>query len=65
MKTGIIKFYDTKKGFGFIIPDEGGKDIFFHVSGLGTEMQTDAGVQVIYNEIDGRKGVEAFNIVPA
>lgn len=65
MKTGTIKFYDNKKGFGFIIPDEGGKDIFFHVSGLGTEMQPDADVQVIYNERNAVRGLIAVDIVPA
>ncbi len=40
MANGTVKWFNTTKGFGFIAPDEGGKDVFVHISAL-----QDAGIQ--------------------
>ena len=62
MKKGTIKFFKQDKGFGFIIPEDGGKDIFFHISGIAHADLVKKGDEIMYDEKDGDKGPIAFNI---
>ena len=64
MATGVVKFFNAEKGFGFIAPDEGGKDVFVHFSGIaGTGYRSlDEGQRVEFDVAPGRKGDEAQNV---
>ena len=62
MQTGKVKFFNESKGFGSIVNDETGKDIFVHASGLKGEGLKE-GDRVSYEEEDGRKGKLATNVV--
>lgn len=60
MKTGIVKFFNTEKGFGFIKDDETKEDIFVHKTGLVDNIQEDD--EVSYEVEQGRKGLNAINV---
>jgi CspA family cold shock protein len=60
MKTGTVKFYNQGKGYGFITPDRGGKDIFVPSSGLINQISM--GDKVTYEEEMGQKGLNAVNV---
>ncbi len=65
MKQGKIKFFDTKKGFGFIAPDEGGDDIFVHrnnVEGLDYNQGLEDGEAVEFDVEETPKGLSATNV---
>ena len=64
--TGTVKWFNEKKGFGFIEPSEGGKDLFVHFSGIkgdGFKTLSD-GEEVEYEEGTGDKGPCAENVAP-
>ena len=67
MDTGTVKWFDSRKGFGFISPDQGDKDIFVHFSGISVEEGQFANLhendKVEYEVNEGEKGLEAHNVV--
>ena len=64
MPTGVVKWFSDEKGFGFITPEEGSKDLFVH----HTSIQADGyrslaeGARVEYEEEQGDKGPKAINV---
>lgn len=63
MLQGKIKWYNTEKGYGFIINQEG-KDVFFHRSGIDAQSKhlLDNGVDVSYEMTQGLKGPQATSV---
>jgi CspA family cold shock protein len=65
MSTGQVKWFNNAKGFGFILPDDGGDDLFAHYSAISMEgyKTLKAGQAVSFDVIEGPKGLHAANIV--
>jgi len=63
MANGTVKFFNETKGFGFITPEDGSKDLFVHVSGLNDEIREDD--KVTYDVEEGQKGLNAVNVTIA
>lgn len=66
MSKGIVKWFNADKGFGFITPDDGGKDLFVHHSEIktGGYATLDEGQKVEFEVGQGQKGPCANNVVP-
>ena len=66
MPTGTVKFFNTQKGFGFIQPADGSKDVFVHHSSIAGDgyKSLSEGARVEYEQREGAKGPEAANVVP-
>ena len=64
MATGIVKWFNDSKGYGFIAPDEGGKDLFVHYSSISGEgyRSLPEGAKVSYEAQQGQKGPEATDV---
>jgi len=66
MNSGIVKWFNNKKGFGFITPEAGGDDVFVHFSSISMEgfKGLEEGQQVTYEVEQGDKGAQATNVQP-
>jgi CspA family cold shock protein len=60
MQEGTVKFFTETKGFGFIVPTNGGEDIFVHSSGLIDKIKENDKVE--YESERGKKGINAVNV---
>ena len=60
MSTGKVKFFNERKGFGFIIEDETNEDIFVHVSGLVDKIREND--QVSFDVTEDKRGKKAINV---
>ena len=64
--TGTVKWFDNRKGYGFITPEDGGKDLFVHMSSIMMEgFKTLAEDQTVnYDVGDSERGPVATNVIP-
>jgi CspA family cold shock protein len=67
MSAGVVKWFNTEKGFGFIIPDEGGPEVFVHQSAvhMGGLRSLDERSRVRFDLAQGPKGPVAVNVQKA
>jgi CspA family cold shock protein len=66
MPTGTVKWFNADKGFGFITPEDQGKDLFVHHTGIDGEgyKSLDEGSKVSYETTNSDKGPKAINVKP-
>ena len=66
MPSGTVKWFNEKKGFGFITPDDGGQDLFVHYSSIESDgfKSLREGQAVEYEVGEGQKGPAATNVRP-
>ena len=67
MAQGTVKWFNDKKGYDFISPDDGGEDLFVHYSGIGGGgfKSLEEGAKVTYEATQGKKGMQAENVSKA
>ena len=66
MAQGTVKWFNAEKGFGFITPDEGGKDVFVHHSAITSSgyRSLDENQRVSFEVTQGTKGPQAEQVTP-
>ena len=66
MATGTVKWFSDEKGFGFITPDEGDKDLFVHHTAIQADgyRSLSEGTKVSYDAEQGQRGSQAQNVRP-
>ncbi len=65
MATGKVKWFDGKKGYGFIVPSDGGSDVFVHYTAIkadGDFKTLEEGMSVQYEVSEGKRGLQALNV---
>ena len=64
MATGTVKWFNGEKGYGFITPEDGGKDLFVHFSAIQADgyKTLNEGQKVEYEATQGQKGPQASNV---
>ena len=67
MITGTVKFFNTDKGFGFIAPEDGSKDVFVHISAVEQAgmRSLNEGQKISFEVKPDPKGAKAVNLVAA
>ena len=66
MNKGTVKWFNNKKGFGFITPEDGSEDLFVHYSEVKSDgyRTLDEGQEVEFEVTEGDKGLQATNVTP-
>ena len=67
MPTGVVKWFNEAKGYGFISPDDGSRDVFVHFSAIQANgfKKLEEGQKVQFEVVDGAKGPNAQNVIPS